>query len=75
MKRGLVIGKFYPPHQGHQFLIESALSYVDELTIIVTGKHGQKIGAGLRGRWLSEMYTNAKVKVVFHNLADDDDEK
>ena len=35
MKRGLVIGKFYPPHRGHKFLIETALNAVDHLDVLI----------------------------------------
>ena len=35
MKRGLVFGKFLPLHRGHQLMIETALSQVDDLTIVV----------------------------------------
>lgn len=35
MTRGLVSGKFFPLHRGHQLLIETALATVDDLTILV----------------------------------------
>ena len=31
---GLVIGKFFPLHKGHQYLIDTALEQVKELTIL-----------------------------------------
>ncbi|MFI3255994.1 MAG: adenylyltransferase/cytidyltransferase family protein [Psittacicella sp.] len=34
-KVGIVFGKFYPPHLGHQFLIKTALSKVNELHIFI----------------------------------------
>ncbi len=42
MRRGLVIGKFYPPHKGHTFLIDTGRAQVDELTVIVCDRsdHG-----------------------------------
>ena len=33
--RGLVVGKFYPPHRGHKLLIDTALAGVDEVHVIV----------------------------------------
>jgi HTH-type transcriptional repressor of NAD biosynthesis genes len=33
--RGMVLGKFLPPHAGHVYLCEFARNYVDELTIVV----------------------------------------
>ena len=40
-KRGLIVGKFYPPHRGHRHLIECGRSQVDELYVIVCGKPGE----------------------------------
>ncbi len=72
MNRGIVIGKFYPPHRGHKYLIESALAQVDELTIIVCDKNGQKISGEQRAAWLREMTPRARVIVVDDNLREDD---
>ena len=35
MRRGLVFGKFMPPHRGHQLMIETAQAQVDGLTILI----------------------------------------
>ena len=43
MTRGLVIGKFYPPHRGHKFLIDTALSQVDYLDVLVCVRAEQAI--------------------------------
>jgi len=72
MKRGIVIGKFYPPHKGHKYLIEQGCSQVDELTVIVCDKKGQKICGELRANWLKEMVPAANVIVVEDNLPEDD---
>lgn len=74
MKTGVIFGKFYPLHAGHQFLIETALQQVNKLTIIVTGKKGQIIKPNIRGNWIKKIYPQTKVKVVNHNLKDDNDE-
>jgi HTH-type transcriptional repressor of NAD biosynthesis genes len=34
-KRGLTLGKFAPLHKGHQLLIETALSEMDEVLAII----------------------------------------
>lgn len=72
MKRGIVIGKFYPPHKGHKYLIEKGYSQVDELTVMVCEKKGQKISGKLRAAWLKEMVPQARVLVVDDCLSDDD---
>lgn len=35
MSKGLIIGKFYPPHAGHHFLIDTALSECDQVVVFV----------------------------------------
>ena len=37
-KRGLIVGKFYPPHRGHKHLIDTARAQVDDLAVIVCRK-------------------------------------
>ncbi len=72
MTRGIVVGKFYPPHKGHKYLIEQGLSQVDKLTVIVCDHKSQRIPGQLRAMWLKEMVPQAEVIVVDDCLADDD---
>ncbi|MCG2693712.1 AAA family ATPase [Candidatus Parcubacteria bacterium] len=72
MTTGLVIGKFYPPHKGHRFLIETAKSRVQNLTVMVCDKKGQKISGQLRAKWLREMFPNVNVMVIPDFLPDND---
>jgi len=74
MKKGIVIGKFYPPHKGHKYLIETACSHVDKLTVIVCDNRTQKISAQLRAVWLKEMIPKADV-IVVDDCLDDNDSK
>lgn len=62
--RGLVVGKFYPPHAGHSYLIESARAQCNELTVLVCDRMGQTIPASLRAEWLREMFPGVIVKVI-----------
>ncbi|HVK19146.1 MAG TPA: AAA family ATPase [Fimbriiglobus sp.] len=62
--RGLVIGKFYPPHRGHKLLIDTARTRVDELHVIVCDQPGEAPPASLRGEWLREIHPDARVLVV-----------
>ena len=32
---GFLLGKFLPPHRGHQYLIDFARNHVDHLTVLV----------------------------------------
>jgi NadR type nicotinamide-nucleotide adenylyltransferase len=74
-KRGLVIGKFYPPHRGHKYLIDTAASQCEELTVILCCKKDETISGLLRESWLQKIHPKAHIKVVDDNkLADDDSE-
>jgi HTH-type transcriptional repressor of NAD biosynthesis genes len=72
--RGLVIGKFYPPHRGHSFLIETALAHSDSLVVLVCEHPSQTIHAQLRAGWLREMHPSADVRVI-EDIGFDDDSK
>ena len=63
MKRGLVFGKFLPLHRGHQLMIETALSQVDDLTIVVYDSRrtgSERMPVELRLSWLSQLYPQAE---------------
>lgn len=70
MTRALVLGKFLPPHLGHQFLIDFARSYrVDgepvDLTVLVATLPSEGIPGTLRHQWLKEHYAACpNVRVV-----------
>jgi NadR type nicotinamide-nucleotide adenylyltransferase len=72
MVRGITIGKFYPPHKGHSFLIESALSQVNELTVIVCDHKRQRISGAKRAAWLQEIHPAIHIRVLPDIGADDD---
>jgi NadR type nicotinamide-nucleotide adenylyltransferase len=74
MKTGIIIGKFYPPHKGHGYLIEEAKKNVDELTVIVCHLDGQKIHGELRAKWLRTIYPDIRV-IVVDDIGKDDDSK
>ena len=64
MTTGLIIGKFMPPHAGHQFLIDEALQRVDRLDLVVFTKSAEPIPGPLRAAWLRELYP----RVAVHQL-------
>ena len=61
---GLVIGKFYPPHRGHQFLIESALAASRRVVVIVCERPTDTIPGPLRAAWLRELTPSAEVQLI-----------
>ncbi len=58
---GLIIGKFLPPHRGHQYLIEYAKSRVGHLTVLVCSLECEPIPGHLRWAWMKELYPDAQV--------------
>jgi HTH-type transcriptional repressor of NAD biosynthesis genes len=59
--RGFLLGKFMPPHSGHQLLCETARALVDELTILVCWLPGDPIAGPLRHRWMRELFPDCRV--------------
>jgi len=71
----VVIGKFYPPHKGHKYLIDTALSQAENVTVFVCRIKGETIPAEQRAKWIREIHPTAKrVMVMDSTLADDDSE-
>ena len=55
--RGLVVGKFSPPHRGHQLLLETAAAQVAELLVLVyANPDDPRHPAPVRAGWLRELY-------------------
>lgn len=61
---GVVIGKFLPPHRGHHFLVDSALSRCATVVVIVCEKPCDPIPGNLRQAWLKEMHPAAAVRLI-----------
>jgi NadR type nicotinamide-nucleotide adenylyltransferase len=62
--RGLIVGKFYPPHRGHKHLIDFGRSRVDELSVIVCRKPGESPEGVLRVAWLREIHPDVNVLLI-----------
>lgn len=72
MKNGIVIGKFYPPHLGHKFLIDSAKAKCENLTILVCDSQLYSIPAYLRAKWLMLIHPDCTVRII-PDIGKDDD--
>lgn len=72
-KTGLVIGKFYPPHRGHKYLIDTAKSQCDEVVVIICWKRSETISGYLRADWLRKIHPDVHIKVIEDNKLTDDD--
>ncbi len=55
-KHALVIGKFYPPHLGHCYLIESASTCAQNVTVVVMASHAEQLPLDWRVSWLAEHF-------------------
>lgn len=62
MKRGLVLGKFMPPHAGHRLLFDFARNFVDQLTILVCSRPTDPIPGTRRQSWVSQMFPDCRVE-------------
>jgi len=62
---GFLLGKFLPPHRGHQYLIEFARNYVDRLTVLVCTIEQEQIHGRLRYQWMCEALPG--VDLVHHS--------
>ena len=58
---GLVLGKFYPFHAGHQALIRAALRACDRVTVALLGSQVETIPLEVRAEWLREEHPTAHV--------------
>ena len=67
-RRGLILGKFLPPHAGHLHLIETARGMVDQLTVLVCSLEREPIPGALRVAWLRELAPDARVVLLAEEL-------
>jgi len=64
MTRGFILGKFMPPHAGHVTLIQSALTLVDQLTVLLCGLPSDPISGGTRQGWLESLFPAANIVLL-----------
>ncbi len=72
MKRGLVLGKFMPVHNGHVRLINYALSVCDELIVWICVSDLETMSGEIRFQWMKEIYKhNIRVVPVLFKYKED----
>lgn len=69
MVAGLLVGKFYPPHAGHDFLVAQAASQCDILVVLVCEGPSETIPASVRSSWLEEQFQGGS-RVIFQPCPD-----
>lgn len=72
--RGLVIGKFYPPHRGHKLLIDTACAQSDQVTVLICRRPGEMPPTEQRAAWLREIHPTAQVLMIEDTVDSDDSE-
>lgn len=71
---GLIIGKFYPPHAGHRFLVRAAAASCAGVSVVVMAADVETIPLDRRVAWLREAFADVphvSVVGVVDNLAVD----
>ncbi len=71
---GLVIGKFYPPHAGHHYLIDVAAGACERLTVVVAPASHESIPLDARCSWLRERHPGVEVVGVYDDVPVDYDD-
>jgi NadR type nicotinamide-nucleotide adenylyltransferase len=64
-QHGLIIGKFYPPHLGHEYLIHTAAMHCKVVTVAVLSSSVESLTITERVRWLRTSFAQSRhVRVV-----------
>jgi HTH-type transcriptional regulator, transcriptional repressor of NAD biosynthesis genes len=65
-KLGLVVGKFAPPHKGHQLVIDTALEHCDQVIVLVYGNPDfPDMPVKARADWIRAAYSSNPNLEVF----------
>lgn len=70
MTLGITIGKFYPFHLGHHYLVEQAKAQVDRLVVLVGYKPTQTIPGSVRANWIRFLHPDVEVIEVLEDIPD-----
>jgi HTH-type transcriptional repressor of NAD biosynthesis genes len=71
-ERGVVIGKFYPPHLGHNYLIDTAINAQGKVDVLVVDNPEYAIPAEKRRDWIAAHHPEASVQII-PDINNDDD--
>ena len=67
MTSGLIIGKFLPPHLGHEYLVNFARCFAERVTVQVCSIASEPISGRMRYAWMQETFASAPGITVVHN--------
>ena len=71
MTLGVVIGKFYPFHLGHDLVISRAKEQVDQLVVLCCAKRTDMIPGEVRAVWIREEHPDVTVLDVADDLPEE----
>jgi HTH-type transcriptional repressor of NAD biosynthesis genes len=61
----LIVGKFFPPHVGHEYLVRTALEFSRRVTVLVLAASSEPLPMALRAQWLRQCFPDtADLRVV-----------
>lgn len=59
--RGVILGRFMPPHNGHRYLIDFGRHIADELTVFLCSLPPDPIPGALRLQWMQEIFPTVRL--------------
>lgn len=65
---GLILGKFMPPHAGHEHLVRFGLEFASQLTVMVCSLDREPIPGELRFAWMRELFPKARIVHIRDDL-------
>lgn len=60
-KTGLTLGKYAPFHRGHQYVVETMLSEMDEVILVIYDTPVTPIPLQVRAEWIRQLYPRVRV--------------
>lgn len=69
---GLIVGKFYPFHKGHELLVRTGMKQVKKLVVVVCELSSERIAGEVRAGWIRELFADVEVKVRNYDGLDPD---
>jgi HTH-type transcriptional regulator, transcriptional repressor of NAD biosynthesis genes len=64
----MILGKFLPPHAGHQYLVDFARRFCERLTVLVCSIAREPIPGELRYAWMRELFPGIRILHVAEEL-------
>jgi NadR type nicotinamide-nucleotide adenylyltransferase len=67
-RRGLVLGRFLPPHTGHAYVCDFARAYAEDVTVVVSIRPDDAIAGEQRLAWMGQICPGARVIACQNSL-------